>query len=216
MELVQGMELAHRNAKVLKERNEKSPEVPSTSDSVPIHLNVVAQMQEESEEIDRIVRHPRTQGTSGAGRKCYRCGRGDHLAHNCIHKDTVCHNCYDTICHNCKKLGHLAKVCQSQGRSPITKNQWVEWTEGTVNLKEDTIFNVQSKTTRPCQVVVEINEQLVSMEINTGVVSREIWEARFAAKNHNSCLDNHIVVRSLSNQLLDQQKPATPSTEAIQ
>jgi len=112
LELAQGMESAHRNAKVLKEGNETSPEVPSTSDNVPSHPNAVAQMQEESEEIDRVVRHPRAQGTSGAGRKCYWCGRGDHLAHNCIHKDTVCHNC--------KKLGNLAKVCWSQGRGPVT------------------------------------------------------------------------------------------------
>jgi len=166
LELAQGMESAHRNAKVFKEGNETSPEVPSTSNNVPSHPNVVAQMQDESEEIDHVVRHPRAQGTSGAG-KSYRCGRSDHLAHNCIHKDIVCHNC--------KKLGQLAKVCWSQGRGPVTKNHWVEQagngimeTEGTVNLEEDTIFNVQPKTTPPYQVVVEINKLPVSMEIDTG------------------------------------------------
>ena len=60
----------------------------------------------------------------------------------------------------------------------------IKETEGTVNLEEDTVFNVQSKTTPPYQVVVEINELPVSMEINTGaavsIMSREIWEARFA------------------------------------
>ena len=185
LELAQGMESAHRNAQVLKEGNETSSEVPS--DRVSSHSNVVAQMQEESEEIDRVGRHPRTQGTSGMGRKCYRCGRGDHLAHNCTHKDTVCHNC--------KKLGHLAKVCrgQFQGRGPVTKNHWVEQTasgftetdpEETTNLEEDVIFNVKSKSTPPYQVVVEINEHPVSMEIDTGaavsIMSREVWEARFA------------------------------------
>ena len=81
VELAQGMESAHRNGQVLKEGNETSSEVPS--DRVSSHSNVVAQIQKESEEIGRVGRHPRKQGTSGTGRKCYRCGRGDHLAHNC-------------------------------------------------------------------------------------------------------------------------------------
>ena len=122
-----------------------SLEVPSTSDNVSSHPNVVAQMQEESEEIDGIVRYPRAQGTGRTGRKCCQCGRSGHLAHNCIHKNTVCHNC--------KKLGHLAKVFQSQARGPVTKNHWVEQagnriveTEGNV---KDVIFNVQSKTNHP-------------------------------------------------------------------
>ena len=79
MELTQDMESAHRNSEVLKEGNEMSP----ACDNVSSNLNVVAQIQEESEEINWIVRHSRAQGTNGTGRKCYRCGRGGHLAHNC-------------------------------------------------------------------------------------------------------------------------------------
>jgi len=66
--------------------------------------NSVAQMEEE--EIDRFGRYSRPQGAGEPGKKCYKCGRNDHLAHNCIHKDTVCHNC--------KKLGRLAKVCYAK------------------------------------------------------------------------------------------------------
>jgi len=114
LELAQGMELAQKKAQVLKEGNETNFEVSSDS-----HPKVVAQLQEVSEEIDWVGRQPRPQGTSGTGRKYYQCGRIDHLAHNCVHKDTVCHIC--------KKLGHLAKVClnQFQGRGPVNKNHWV-------------------------------------------------------------------------------------------
>ena len=36
--------------------------------------------------------------------KCYRCGKTNHKAPQCRHKDTVCNKC--------NKTGHLAKVCQ--------------------------------------------------------------------------------------------------------
>lgn len=154
LELAQSMELAQRNAQVLKEGNETNFEVPSDS-----HPKVVAQLQEENEEIDRVGWQPRPQGTSGTGRKCYRCGRSDHLAHNCVHKNTVCHSC--------KKLGHLAKVCRSQfqGRGPVNKNHWVEQTTKEVaeddlkgntqveDVEENVIFNVKSKTTPPIKLL---------------------------------------------------------------
>ena len=53
--------------------------------------NSVVQMKEE--EIDRIGRYSRPRETSLSGKKCYRCGRSDHFAHSCVHKDTVCRNC---------------------------------------------------------------------------------------------------------------------------
>ena len=66
---------------------------------------------------------------------------------------------------------------------------WLTRTSGiseeTTHLEEDVVFNVKSKTTPPYQVVVEINEQPISMEIDTGaavsIMSRENWEAKFAA-----------------------------------
>ena len=104
------------------------------------------------------------------------------MAHDCVHKDSVCHNC--------KKSGHLARVCQSQSQSkgPITKNHWVEQTTGkpedVTDLEEDVIFSLASKTTPPYMVLVEINGQPITMEIDTGaavpVMSQESWEARFA------------------------------------
>jgi len=179
LELAQGMEAAHRNAQVLQEGNGTSEITMShSSNSAP---NVVAQMQDE--EIDRVGKYPRPQGASGTGRSCYRCGRGDHMAHSCVHKDS--------ICHNCKKPGHLARVCRSQSQSKVSitkQHHWVEQTmskcEGATDLEEDVIFNVSSKTTPPYMVVMEINGQSVTMEIDTGaavtVMSQECWEARFA------------------------------------
>ena len=180
LELAQGMEAAHRNAQVLQDNSETTELTVAHSGSRG--PNTVAQMQGE-EEIDRVSRYPRTQGASNTGRSCYRCGRSDHLAHNCVHKDSVCHHC--------KKVGHLARVCRSQPQSkvPVTKNHWVEQTtskpeEDVTDLEEDVIFNLTSRTTPPYQVVVEINGQLIPMEIDTGaavsVMSQESWEARFA------------------------------------
>ena len=103
LEMAQGMEAANRNAQMLRENNPSASVMSDDNIS-----NSVAQMEEE---IDRVGRFSRPQGTSGSGKKCYRCGRSDHFAHNCVHKDTVCHNC--------KKCGHLARrVCHARGSQP--------------------------------------------------------------------------------------------------
>ena len=174
LEMAQSMEAANRNAQILQENKTPVPMMPSNHDNAS---NTVAQM----EEVDMVGRS-RPQGTNGSGKNCYRCGRNDHLAHNCIHKDTVCHNC--------NKRGHLARVChakgsQSQGRTRITRRtQWLEQGPEASDPEEDVIFSIGSKTTPPYQVVVEINDQPITMEIDTGaavsIVSRETWEARLA------------------------------------
>ena len=53
-------------------------------------------------------------------------------------------------------------------------------TEGTVNLEEGATFNVQSKTTPSYHLVVKINEQRVSMEIDTTVAVSIMSKVRFA------------------------------------
>ena len=141
LELAQGMEAASRNTQMLRDNSSASVRSGSHDD----FSKSAVQMKEE--EIDRIGRYSRPRETNVPGKKCYRCGRSDHLAHSCIHKDTVCHNC--------NKRGHLARVCQARGSQPPRKMpntpraQWLEQTSKADNPEEDVIFRVVSRATPP-------------------------------------------------------------------
>ena len=118
-------------------------------------------VQMKEEEIDRVGSYSRPQETNVPGKKCYRCGRSNHLAHSCVHKDTVCHNC--------NKRGHLARVRQARGSQPPRKMlntpraQWLEQTSKADNPGEDVIFSVVSRATPSYQVVIEVNGQPITM-----------------------------------------------------
>ena len=129
-------------------------------------LKSVVQMKEE--ETDRVARYSRSRGTNVPGKKYYRCGRTNHLAHSCVHKDNVCHNC--------NKRGYLTRVCQARGSQPPRKlpnmpqTLWLEQTSKVDNPEEDVIFSVVSRPIPPYQVMIEVNAQPIIMEIDTGAV----------------------------------------------
>ena len=86
LEIAQEMEAASKNAQILQDNNSS---VSRRSGSHDDFSNSVVHMKEET---DRVGKYSRPQETSLSGKKCYRCGRSDHFAHSCVHKDTVCHN----------------------------------------------------------------------------------------------------------------------------
>ena len=98
LKIAQGMEAASKNTQMLRDNSSASVRSGSHDD----FSKSAVQMKEE-EIVDRVGRYSRPRETNVPGKKCYWCGRSDHLAHGCIHKDTVCHNC--------NKRGHLARVC---------------------------------------------------------------------------------------------------------
>ena len=85
------------------------------------------------------------------GKPCYRCGKGGHSPRSCVHRETVCHSC--------QRRGQLARVCKSRG-----KTQWID----SDTTKPDVISHVSRVESSPYQVVIEIEGQPVTMEVDTG------------------------------------------------
>ena len=119
--------------------------------------------------------------------KCYRCGKANHKAPECRYKDSVCSKC--------KKRGHLAKVCRntkstlSQSRSePSQTNIVIPEAQAP---EEYQLFSILEEGTRnhtkPLTVLVNINDQSVKMEIDTGsavsIMSESLFSSVFKTAN---------------------------------
>ena len=103
---------------------------------------------------------------------CYRCGGTNHVASVCRFKDT--------ICHKCKKKGHLAKVCRGGGRGRTQNHPTSEQRKSTHTVQESaihaeeepanfTLFRVgEARSHGPIVVTVEVNQQPLEMELDTG------------------------------------------------
>ena len=119
--------------------------------------------------------------------KCYRCGKANHKAPECRYKDSVCSKC--------KKRGHLAKVCRntkstlSQSRSePSQTNIVIPEAQAP---EEYQLFSILEEGTRnhtkPLTVLVNINDQSVKMEIDTGsavsIISESLFSSVFKTAN---------------------------------
>ena len=49
---------------------------------------------------------------------CLRCGKESHVSERCHYKQVTCHKC--------SKIGHLARLCSSQGLKGGVRSQWVQ------------------------------------------------------------------------------------------
>ena len=129
-------------------------------------------------------RKPAPSATRVAERVCYRCGRTGH-------PPTAC-SFVNAKCHSCGKIGHIAKVCRSvvkQGsHTRPRKTQWVDTQHSEPQLRpdepaEEVIWRIGAKPSHPYRVVVQINNQPLSMEIDTGaavsVISKQTQERLF-------------------------------------
>ncbi|XP_058858757.1 uncharacterized protein K02A2.6-like [Acipenser ruthenus] len=112
---------------------------------------------------------------------CYRCG-GKHSPDVCNFKDAECYSC--------KKRGHVARVCRSKKKDTLKQPR----KEESMHVVEEesevyTMFNVRSKQQRekPITVEVIINDQVTTMEIDTGASVSIISESTY---NRNWPLDN--------------------------
>lgn len=88
---------------------------------------------------------------------------GGHPPQLCIDKVTTSHSC--------NKKGHLSRVCRSSN-SHRRKTTWVEAElhspqDSSENAKVDLIYNVGRKASHHYQVVVQVNGNPITMEIDT-------------------------------------------------
>ena len=113
--------------------------------------------------------NPRNNSPPGNRSKCYRCG-GGHLASVCP--------CREFVCHFCKKKGHLAKVCRKKGKANKSKSEQANAV--TDDEGEEAMHHVKFRSNKPYRVVVNVNGNSLSMEIDTGasvsVVGKETFE----------------------------------------
>ena len=116
---------------------------------------------------------------------CYRCGSTSHVASTCGFRDAKCRFC--------GKVGHIARVCRSKlkrdsSAKPAKKTNWLESDSRSPSPDAEVIWQLHStKPTRmaPYQVVIQVNKQPLTMEIDTGaavsLISKELKDKFFSS-----------------------------------
>ncbi len=160
VELARGMEAAEKNAKSLKG-------------------------------IDGAV-HKISTGTDQGVTTCYRCGKTSHDQKDCRFREAECHNC--------GKQGHIASVCRSakktrpgkqqplpkrtvQGSQPHCGN--TAWMTAEADNREEhgeeylQLHAIDASSTSPLQVPLLVNDQLMSMELDTGAAISSLSGKQF-------------------------------------
>ena len=125
------------------------------------------------------------------GIKCYRCGKTNHKAPQCQHKDTACNRC--------NKTGHLVKVCQSKKDDPTNPNSkrqlftHVVTEQSSVEERQGySLFTIHDTTgvkdkTDPLFVTMNLNGKQIPMEIDTGTAVTVIiisWQNQALKRLH--------------------------------
>ena len=123
---------------------------------------------------------------------CYRYGQSGHSPAHC--------SFHAAQCHKCGKLGHIKRMCQSKkalrGEGTLnTRNSRPKQTESknsrairnvqneTTTETEFPLHNINSPaTTKPLMVDVIINDQPVSMELDTGSAVTLVSEHTYKSK----------------------------------
>lgn len=140
----------------------------------------------------------RTETAHPARKTCYRCGGHDHVPSDCRFREY--------ICNNCQKKGHLAKVCRKTekmdlptstsspaqpqksrkppqagaSRKPCYSKQPRQTHTIREPMAEDTVtplYKVNSKSSSPISVVLNVNNKKLSMEVDTEAAVSVISEA---------------------------------------
>lgn len=118
--------------------------------------------------------------------KCYRCGQGDHKANVCRFRNE--------FCRKCSKLGHLARVCMSQGRrgeNTHKKPQHQVDEEIPSGEIEDYEMNVlQNAKSDKFMVNMKIENKQLRMEVDTGAALCSISYADYKALHIDSKIFN--------------------------
>jgi hypothetical protein len=121
---------------------------------------------------------------------CYRCGKPGHSAQSCRFKTAKCHACGE--------VGHLEAVCRSKGKQTkhYRKVNVVESNTPPTEIEgEYPIFGIFSSQDdkspkNPYRVHVQLDDQPVMMEIDTGasvsIISSATYQEKFSNKSLKS------------------------------
>ena len=150
--------------------------------------------------------------------KCYRCGKTNHKAPQCRHKNTVCNKC--------NKTGHLAKVCQSKkdttASSSISKKQLsthvVTEQSPSEEKEEYSLFTIHGTKgvkakTDPLFVTVNLNGKQVSMELDTGSAVTIMAESKFKEISSDSLQESAVDLCTYSGEQIQVKGEAMCNVE---
>ena len=107
---------------------------------------------------------------------CYRCNGKGHTANKCLFKDA--------ICHHCKKKGHIRKACRLRNTGRVKLLAEVvdapkEVTSSDDKAEEYTLFTLKGGASTPFKVDMQVDEQNLVMELDTGASRSVISEATY-------------------------------------
>ena len=103
---------------------------------------------------------------------CKHCGKKDHTPNNCKFRTASCYRC--------GKRGHISSVCRDRkprerfsSSASVRKTRRTKWLQAETNeeeLSDDGVglFNIGDKATPPIVIKLRLNNQEVSMELDTG------------------------------------------------
>ncbi|XP_068228060.1 uncharacterized protein [Palaemon carinicauda] len=155
--------------------------------------------------------------------KCYRCGKTNHKADVCFHKDTECNGCH--------KKGHLRRMCRMenhttvnrnlkygrQGRKRLTVNMAEEETSGSeeettecklqdelVHTLKYCVKNMKARHNKVPEIIVKVklNEVPIDMELDTGASVSLISEEFYVKHLKNTVLQSSdIVLKTMTGEI---------------
>ena len=117
--------------------------------------------------------------------KCAHCGRSNHNAADCYYKDATCYGC--------NKKGHIKPICRSFDQSnPRRKPVYsLEETPQESNVMEDAFLHtIRRVGSKPYYVTVLVENQPITMEIDTGAAVSVISSKQFDKLNINQPVEN--------------------------
>ena len=140
-----------------------------------------------------------------ASRPYYRCG-GKHSSDDC--------KCKDWVCKACGKMGHIAHVCRSKGRSTAKSkkgrnkrdsSQTGGEDHGTEDSSEEvhTLFHLKEKGHPPLMVTGELNNSSLRtcMEIDT-IISETTYTGLWPKNVRSPLLQSTMLLRTCTGEVL--------------
>ena len=130
---------------------------------------------------------------------CYRCAKPGHSPAKCRFQTAKCHKC--------QKIGHIMRACTAQRPTKavrqVTHEEALQDDDIGIQNAEYSLFNLNSTSNQPFQVIVIVDNQQVPMEIDTGaaisLVSEETYKKLWP---HKPLQQATIVLKTYSGQQL--------------
>ena len=132
---------------------------------------------------------------------CYRYAKPGHSPANCRFQTAKCHKC--------QKIGHIMRACTAQRPTKavrqVTHEEALQDDDDDIGIQnaEYNLFNLNSTSNQPFQVMVIVDNQQVPMEIDTGaavsLVSEETYKKLWP---HKPLQQATIVLKTYSGEQL--------------